>query len=281
MISDQKERAEHRMLVDLMRNDLTQVAEPGSINVERFDVESYANVQHLVSHITAALKPTLGGSDALGAVFPGGSITGCPRTVVYAVIDELEQWPRSFWTGSIGYIDVHGGQSAWNILIRTLEAHLVGGRWQATVGAGGGITIASEAKKEVEEAAWKGAALRIAAGWMRKEHTALPSGTLGIHPLQPQVNQQVVLDAAEFWNGNNEVMRCQPAASCSLTTSIRFPSTSLTLWPKPAEMSSSSRGEHRKMSVGWTPWRCTICSIVWSRVTSSSVLVPVAPVMRP
>ena len=61
MISDQKERAEHRMLVDLMRNDLTQVAEPGSINVERFDVESYANVQHLVSHITAALKPTLGG----------------------------------------------------------------------------------------------------------------------------------------------------------------------------------------------------------------------------
>ncbi|MEL0181541.1 MAG: chorismate-binding protein [Candidatus Poseidoniales archaeon] len=185
MISDQKERAEHRMLVDLMRNDLTQVAEPGSINVERFDVESYANVQHLVSHITAALKPTLGGAEALDAVFPGGSITGCPRTVVCAVIDELEQWPRSFWTGSIGYIDVHGGQSAWNILIRTLEAHRVGGRWQATVGAGGGITIASEAKKEVEEAAWKGAALRIAAGWMRREHTALPSGTLGIHPLQP------------------------------------------------------------------------------------------------
>jgi anthranilate synthase/aminodeoxychorismate synthase-like glutamine amidotransferase len=185
MISDQKERAEHRMLVDLMRNDLAQVAEPGSINVERFDVESYANVQHLVSHITAALKPTLGGAEALGAVFPGGSITGCPRTVVCAVIDELEQWPRSFWTGSIGYIDVHGGQSAWNILIRTLEAHRVGGRWQATVGAGGGITIASEAKKEVEEAAWKGAALRIAAGWMRREHTALPSGTLGIHPLQP------------------------------------------------------------------------------------------------
>ena len=75
MISDQKERAEHRMLVDLMRNDLTQVAEPGSINVERFDVESYANVQHLVSHITAALKPTLGGAEALDAVFPGFSIT--------------------------------------------------------------------------------------------------------------------------------------------------------------------------------------------------------------
>ena len=185
MISDQKERAEHRMLVDLMRNDLTQVAEPGSINVDRFDVESYTNVQHLVSHITATLQSTLGGAEALEAVFPGGSITGCPRTVVCAVIDELEQWPRSFWTGSIGYIDVHGGQSAWNILIRTLEAHRIGGRWQATVGAGGGITIASEAKKEVEEAAWKGAALRIAAGWMRREHTALPNGALAIHPLQP------------------------------------------------------------------------------------------------
>ena len=101
MYGDQKERAEHRMLVDLMRNDLTQVAVPGSIGVARFDVEAYANVQHLVSHITATLQPDLTGAHALDAVFPGGSITGCPRTVVCAVIDELEQWPRSFWTGSI------------------------------------------------------------------------------------------------------------------------------------------------------------------------------------
>ena len=185
MYGDQKERAEHRMLVDLMRNDLTQVAVPGSIGVARFDVEAYANVQHLVSHITATLQPDLTGAHALDAVFPGGSITGCPRTVVCAVIDELEQWPRSFWTGSIGYMDVHDGQGAWNILIRTLEAHFSAGRWQATVGAGGGITIASEPRKEVEEAAWKGAALRIAAGWMRNEHMALPSGALGIHPLEP------------------------------------------------------------------------------------------------
>ena len=185
MVSDQKERAEHRMLVDLMRNDLTAVARSGSVNVERFDVEAYANVQHLVSHITATIKPDTSGADAVQAIFPGGSITGCPRTMVCAVIDQLEEMPRSFWTGSIGYIDVHSGQSAWNILIRTLEAHAVGGRWNASVGAGGGITIASQPKKEVEEAAWKGAALRIAAGWMREEHTTLPTGTLGIHPLQP------------------------------------------------------------------------------------------------
>tara|TARA_B100000900_G_scaffold414730_1_gene442236 strand:+ start:881 stop:3121 length:2241 start_codon:yes stop_codon:yes gene_type:complete len=191
MISDEKERAEHRMLVDLMRNDLTAVARAGSVKVERFDVESYANVQHLVSHITAMAKPETSGADALQAVFPGGSITGCPRTVVCAVIDQLEEMPRSFWTGSIGYIDVHTGQSAWNILIRTLEAHAVGGRWHATVGAGGGITIASQPKNEVEEAAWKGAALRIAAGWMKEEHTALPTGALGIHPLQPPQAQQM------------------------------------------------------------------------------------------
>ena len=185
MIGDEKERAEHRMLVDLMRHDLTQVAIPGTIDVDRFDVEAYANVQHLVSHVTAQLRSTETGASALQAVFPGGSITGCPRTVVCAVIDRLEEMPRSFWTGSIGYIDVHSGQSAWNILIRTLEAHNQAGRWHASVGAGGGITIASQPKKEVEEAAWKGAALRVAAGWMREEQTRLPTGKLGIHPLQP------------------------------------------------------------------------------------------------
>jgi len=184
MIEDQKERAEHRMLVDLMRNDLTQIAEPGSIGVERFDVEAYANVQHLVSHISAKLHPQASGASALQAVFPGGSITGCPRTMVCAVIDELEQMPRSFWTGSMGFIDVHTGQSSWNILIRTLEAHKVGRSWQASVGAGGGITIASRASMEVEEAAWKGAALRVAAGWMKADHLTLPTGTLSIHAIE-------------------------------------------------------------------------------------------------
>ena len=161
------------------------MAVPGTISVDRFDVEAYANVQHLVSHITALLRPDESGASALQAVFPGGSITGCPRTMVCAVIDRLEEMPRSFWTGSIGYIDVHSGQSAWNILIRTLEAHRQGGRWNASVGAGGGITIASQPKNEVEEAAWKGAALRVAAGWMKEEQTSLPTGDLAIHPLQP------------------------------------------------------------------------------------------------
>ena len=198
MIGDEKERAEHRMLVDLMRNDLTQVAVPGTISVDRFDVEAYANVQHLVSHITAQLRPTESGASALQAVFPGGSITGCPRTMVCAVIDRLEEMPRSFWTGSIGYIDVHTGQSAWNILIRTLEAHRKAGRWNASVGAGGGITIASQPKNEVEEAAWKGAALRVAAGWMKEEQTSLPTGDLAIPPLQPPLRSLASSNTGEI-----------------------------------------------------------------------------------
>ncbi len=188
MLEDQKERAEHRMLVDLMRNDLTQISRPGSVVVSRFDIEAYANVQHLVSHITSRLAEGVTSSDALQAVFPGGSITGCPRTVVCAVIDELEEMPRSFWTGSVGYIDVHGGESAWNILIRTLEAHRTGKHWHASVGAGGGITIASDPIKEVEEAAWKGSALRVAAGWMRSEHAPLPQASLSIHPIEAQTS---------------------------------------------------------------------------------------------
>ena len=216
MIEDEKERAEHRMLVDLMRNDLTHIARPGTVKVDRFDVEAYANVQHLVSHVSGTLQPTSTGASALQAVFPGGSITGCPRTVVCAVIDELEQMPRSFWTGSIGYIDVHSGQSAWNILIRTLEAHRKGGVWHASAGAGGGITIASDPVKEVAEAAWKGAALRLAAGWMRAEHAVLPTASLSIHPVNAPLFRPA--DNAE----SGAIQRLEQALSDPDSTGVLF-----------------------------------------------------------
>ena len=89
MLNDEKERAEHRMLVDLMRNDLGAVSHVGGVRIERFDVEAYANVQHLVSQVVGTLSEGKTTLDALQAVFPGGSITGCPRTVVCATIDEL------------------------------------------------------------------------------------------------------------------------------------------------------------------------------------------------
>ena len=190
MIEDEKERAEHRMLVDLMRNDLSSVCEVGSVEINRFDVEVYSNVQHLVSHITGKFRPEQNGKTAFQSIFPGGSITGCPRTMVCAVIDELEQHPRSFWTGSAGWVDVHSGASSWNILIRTLEAHKTSTGWNGSIGAGGGITIASDAAKEVSEAIWKGAALRVAAGWMECDDENVPRGDLEIHPINHQEIQQ-------------------------------------------------------------------------------------------
>ena len=196
MLNDEKERAEHRMLVDLMRNDLGTVCTVGGVEIERFDVEAYANVQHLVSHVTGRLAEGLSSLDALQAVFPGGSITGCPRTVVCATIDELEKKPRSFWTGSIGWFDPHSGSSAWNILIRTLIANKVKKQWFGAIAAGGGITIGSNPAEEVEEAKWKAAALRKACGWSRNGASGLPKGQLEIHNLNPEQAPKAVKQGA-------------------------------------------------------------------------------------
>ena len=183
LVHDKKERAEHRMLVDLQRNELGIVSVPGSVVQSRFDVEAYSNVQHLVSQVTGTMKEESDGIDALQALFPGGSITGCPKTVVCASIDELEKRPRSFWTGSMGWVDVHTGDSTWNIMIRTLEARYTPEGWQGVIAAGGGITIESNPEAEVAEAIWKAAALRRACGWLNPESKILPKGELGIYPL--------------------------------------------------------------------------------------------------
>ena len=183
LVYDKKERAEHRMLVDLERNDLSIVCESGSVKQTRFDVEAYSNVQHLVSQISGNLKAEKDGLDALQALFPGGSITGCPKTVVCAAIDELEKKPRSFWTGSMGWVDVHSGDSIWNIMIRTLEARKTGDYWEGKVMAGGGITIESNPNAEVAEATWKASALRRACGWLSSDNSLIPKGDLGIYPL--------------------------------------------------------------------------------------------------
>ena len=183
MIDDVKERSEHRMLVDLMRNDLSAVCEVGTVNVSRFDVESYANVHHLVSHITGVLSKNYTSSDALSAIFPGGSITGCPRTMVCAAIDNLEPTNRSFWTGSVGWFDPHSNDCSWNILIRTLEAKKIGKTWSGVVGAGGGITIRSEPEMEVSEAVWKSQAIRKACGWLKPDFNLTNTGKLEVTEL--------------------------------------------------------------------------------------------------
>ncbi|MEK9765219.1 MAG: anthranilate synthase component I family protein, partial [Thalassolituus sp.] len=142
-----KNRAENLMIVDLLRNDLSIYAEPNSVRVEKlFELESHANVHHLVSTITARLRPGISNVSALSAAFPGGSITGAPKKRAMEIIDELEVQPRGAYCGSAGYID-DNGNCDFNILIRTIEAKKDG----ATCWGGGGIVIDSEVDPEFDE----------------------------------------------------------------------------------------------------------------------------------
>ncbi|CAK0811341.1 unnamed protein product, partial [Prorocentrum cordatum] len=102
MAASRKEVAEHLMLVDLMRHDLGQVCDPGSVLWERWRVETFPAVQHMVSLVRGRLRDDADSWEALGVLFPGGSVTGCPKTVTIAAIEELESCSRGFWTGSMG-----------------------------------------------------------------------------------------------------------------------------------------------------------------------------------
>ncbi|CAE8735160.1 unnamed protein product [Polarella glacialis] len=178
MVMSQKEVAEHLMLVDLERHDLARVCSAGSVRWQSWRVETFPRVQHMVSRVQGMLRPGMDSWDALAALFPGGSITGCPKTATIAGIDELEQRPRGSWTGSLGVADLWTGHGTWNILIRTVEARLRNpgaaedqqqqqrqqqqqqhqvqrGLWEARVMAGGGLTIGSDPAAEVAEAKLK------------------------------------------------------------------------------------------------------------------------------
>ena len=120
LMASPKERAEHIMLVDLERNDLGRVCEWGSVNVdELFTIERYSHVMHLVSNITGTLRKDADVVDAIRALFPGGTITGCPKVRCMEIIEELEPVRRSLFYGSCGYLDQRGNLDL-NILIRTL-----------------------------------------------------------------------------------------------------------------------------------------------------------------
>lgn len=118
-----KERAEHVMLVDLERNDLGRICEPGSISVnEMMVLESYAHVHHIVSNVRGRLRCGLPPGEIIRAVFPGGTITGCPKVRCMEIIAELEGEGRGFYTGAMGYLGLDGRMDL-NILIRSLHLH--------------------------------------------------------------------------------------------------------------------------------------------------------------
>jgi para-aminobenzoate synthetase / 4-amino-4-deoxychorismate lyase len=153
--ADPKQRAENLMIVDLLRNDLSRVAVPGSVAVPRlFEVERYPTVQQMVSTVTARLAPGRDGIDALAALFPCGSITGAPKIRAMQLIDEIEDRPRGIYTGAIGRLDRRGG-AAFNVAIRTL--HLKPGADRAVMGLGSGIVADSDPAAEWRECVAKGA----------------------------------------------------------------------------------------------------------------------------
>lgn len=142
-----KDRAENLMIVDLLRNDIGRVAEPGSVKVpELFVVEPFPAVHHLVSTITATLPASRSATELLRACFPGGSITGAPKVRAMEIIEELEPHRRNAYCGSIGYLSVCGTMDT-NITIRTLIAE----NGRITCSAGGGIVADSQEQAEYQE----------------------------------------------------------------------------------------------------------------------------------
>ncbi|PJK13745.1 aminodeoxychorismate synthase, component I [Lysobacteraceae bacterium NML120232] len=147
LVGHPKERAEHIMLVDLARNDLGRIAQPGSVEVsELMTVESYAHVHHIVSNVRARRQAGISPVEVIGAVFPGGSITGAPKVRCMQIIAGLEQVGRSAYTGAMGWLNRDGDMDL-NILIRSAELE---GR-QLRFRTGAGIVMDSVPQKELQE----------------------------------------------------------------------------------------------------------------------------------
>ncbi|WP_058275556.1 aminodeoxychorismate synthase component I [Ruegeria atlantica] len=148
---DEKNRAENLMIVDLLRNDISRVAMPGSVKVpELFKVETYATVHQMISLVQAQLHMGAELSDILTALFPCGSITGAPKIRAMEILSDLEPWPRDVYCGAIGWA-APDGRSEFNVAIRTLMVE----DGPATLNVGGGVIWDSTAPSEYEEALWK------------------------------------------------------------------------------------------------------------------------------
>ena len=142
-----KERAEHVMLIDLERNDLGRICEPGSVLVDEFmAVESYAHVHHIVSNVSGRLRADVTPGAVIRALFPGGTITGCPKVRCMQLIGDLEGRGRGAYTGAMGYLALDGSLDL-NILIRTMTVQ----DGEVELRAGAGIVADSDPLRELDE----------------------------------------------------------------------------------------------------------------------------------
>lgn len=158
LFASEKERAEHLMLVDLIRNDIGRVAEFGSVQVKEFMMlERYSHVMHIVSQVEGRLAAGQTWVEVFRSMFPGGTITGCPKIRTMEIIEELEPVGREFYTGALGWIS-YTGEMAMNIIIRSMTIHA----GVASVQAGAGIVADSQPDRELDEAQRKAQALWVA-----------------------------------------------------------------------------------------------------------------------
>jgi para-aminobenzoate synthetase len=155
LATNPKDRAENLMIVDLIRNDLNRVCEIGTVHVPKlFDVETYAPVHQLVSTIRGTARPDVSAVDCVRATFPGGSMTGAPKLRTMQIIDRLENGPRGFYSGALGWFGL-SGTADLSIVIRTLTAT----RGGVSFGVGGAIVALSDAEEEFEETVVKSRAM--------------------------------------------------------------------------------------------------------------------------
>lgn len=160
MLSDEKERAEHVMLVDLGRNDVRAVCKSGTVQVEDFmSVLKYSHLQHIETTVVGDLRDECDMFDAARAVFPAGTLSGAPKLRAMEIIDDLEEEPRGIYGGGIGYFSVDGS-SDFAIAIRSVLVK----DGVATVQAGAGIVADSDPYKEYLETERKMAAMKRALG---------------------------------------------------------------------------------------------------------------------
>lgn len=165
LATDPKYRAENLMIVDLLRNDLSMVCEPGTVSVPvLMDVESYPSVHQLVSTVRGRLREGVGTVEALRALFPAGSMTGAPKLRTMQIIEAVESSPRGVYSGAFGWIS-GDGRADLGVVIRSLVAERGrpgGTPYRYTYGTGGGITVRSDVDEEYAETRWKAARLRSA-----------------------------------------------------------------------------------------------------------------------
>lgn len=164
LASDPKFRGENLMIVDLLRNDLSMVCDPGTVEVPALmEVETYPSVHQLVSTVRGRLADGVSTIAALRALFPAGSMTGAPKRRTMEIIDRVESTPRGVYAGALGWISADG-RADLGVVIRTLVATRAasGDGWSYELGTGGGITVRSELDDEYAETRWKAERLRAA-----------------------------------------------------------------------------------------------------------------------